>query len=70
MLPFWNSWDVTKTLPFTELAIRRAVSAARKAGISVGGVEVRPDGTIVVLSKDTAPAIVPKDDAKWKDLEV
>jgi hypothetical protein len=63
---------VTKTLPFTELAIRRAISAARKAGIVVGGFEVRPDGTIVIFDKNTK--LVPSQDederAKWHDLEV
>ena len=33
----------------TQAAIDRIVRAARKAGISVGGVEVSPDGVIRIL---------------------
>jgi hypothetical protein len=42
---------VTKPLPFTKAAIRRAIAAAAEAGAA--GVEVLPDGTIrVVLCND------------------
>jgi len=34
----------------TQAQIRRAVDAFRKSGLKVGGVEVRPDGTISILS--------------------
>jgi hypothetical protein len=39
---------MTTRLPFTELAIRRAISAARKEGLKVSGFTVAPDGTITV----------------------
>jgi hypothetical protein len=39
---------MTKPLPFTESAVRRAVSAARKAGLQVNAVSVAPDGTVTV----------------------
>lgn len=34
----------------TQAQIRRAVDAVKKSGLKVGGVEIRPDGTISVLS--------------------
>lgn len=34
--------------------IERAVKAAKDAGLDVGGVEVLPDGTVRVLTKDSA----------------
>jgi len=37
---------MTRALPFTQAAIRRAIQAARKAGLRVKA--IRPDGTIVV----------------------
>ncbi len=40
---------VTKSLPFTESAVRRAVSAARKAGMKVGAISIAPDGTVTVF---------------------
>ena len=61
---------MTKTLPFTEQAIRRAVSAARKAGVTVGSIEIRPDGTIVIFDKEHGPKLAPDDDDKWSDLKV
>ena len=33
--------------------IERAVKAAKDAGLEVGGVEVLPDGTVRVLTKDS-----------------
>lgn len=64
---------MTKSLPFTENAIARAIAGARKGGVKVGAVEIRPDGSIVVLDESLAPAIYPKQDSaaapsKW-DLE-
>lgn len=44
--------------------IERAITAAKDAGIKVGGFEVDPDGTVRVLSERAVPAA---DDAyaKW-----
>lgn len=42
---------MTKSLPFTKAAMKRAIAAAAEAGAA--GVEVLPDGTIcVVLRKN------------------
>lgn len=59
---------MTKPLPFTENAIQRAVSGARKAGIKVGAIKVDPDGAITVLDESLAPTAAPKQDrppSKW-----
>lgn len=37
---------MTKPIPFTQAQIRRAIAAAKKAGLQVVG--IRPDGTIIV----------------------
>lgn len=39
---------MTKALPITELAVRRAIRAARKEGVQVAGISVAPDGTVTV----------------------
>jgi hypothetical protein len=39
---------VTKAVPFTQAAVRRAIEGARAAGIEVGAVSVHADGTITV----------------------
>jgi hypothetical protein len=33
--------------------IERAIKAAKDAGLEVGGVDVKPDGTVTVLTKDS-----------------
>lgn len=67
---------MTKPLPFTEASIRRAVSAARKAGLRV--VAIQPDGTVVVEDGDDGatplpPAEdvgqIPPSSSKWEDAE-
>jgi len=60
---------MTKPLPFTEAAVRRALIAARKAGMKVGAISIAPDGTMTVFEGEPieAPA-VPIQDAtpsKW-----
>jgi biotin operon repressor len=37
---------VTKSIPFTQQAVRRAIAAARKEGLHV--LAIRPDGTVLV----------------------
>ena len=37
---------MTKQLPFTQQAVRRAIAAARKEGLHV--LMIRPDGSVVV----------------------
>jgi hypothetical protein len=41
---------MTKALPFTELAIRRAISAARKEGVPFA-ISLAPDGTITIFQQ-------------------
>jgi hypothetical protein len=63
---------MTAALPFTEKKILRAVRGALKAGIEIGGIAVRPDGTIMILSAVQIPP--PRVDrqesplASWDDL--
>ena len=62
---------MTKPLPFTEACVRRAVSAARKAGLQIGAVSIAPDGTVTVFQGAplAAPTPPPQDAApsKWAD---
>lgn len=60
---------MTKPLPFTENAVRRVVSAARKAGLRVNAVSVGPDGTVTAFEGIATPS-PPKHDidaAEWAD---
>jgi len=41
---------MTRTVPFTQASLRRAIEAARKAGLRVTG--IRPDGTIVLEDRN------------------
>jgi len=60
---------MTKPLPFTESAVRRAVSAARKAGMKVGAIRIEPDGAVTVFEGEPLdPPAAPVKDAspsKW-----
>jgi len=60
---------MTKALAFTESTIRRAVTAARKAGLVVGAISVAPDGTVTVFQGEPlAQSVPPSQDAapsKW-----
>jgi hypothetical protein len=60
---------MTNPLPFTEAAVRRAVNAARKAGMKVGAISIAPDGTVTVFEGEPVePPAVPIQDAvpsKW-----
>jgi hypothetical protein len=62
---------MTKLLPFTEAAVRRAVSAARKAGLQVGAISIAPDGTVTVYQcEPLAPPVAPTQNAppsKWAE---
>ena len=37
---------MTRAIPFTQASLKRALNAAREAGVSVK--EIRPDGTLVL----------------------
>jgi hypothetical protein len=66
---------MTRALPFTEASLRRAISAARKAGLHVTG--IRPDGTVLVASavdnSSTAPIEKldgdPTNNVRWDDVQ-
>jgi hypothetical protein len=64
---------MTKPLGFTQASVKRAVDGARKAGLRVGCVAVKPDGTIQV--HDTGESAPPPLDSsaaprsKWEDAE-
>jgi hypothetical protein len=44
---------VTRAIPFTKARLRRAIEAAREAGLRVTG--IRPDGTLIVDDNPQAP---------------
>ncbi len=46
---------MTKALPFTKAGLKRAIAAAREAGMRVTG--IRPDGTLMVIDDD--PTLAP-----------
>jgi hypothetical protein len=44
---------MTRTIPFTKACLRRAIQAAREAGLRVTG--IRPDGTLIVDDSPQVP---------------
>lgn len=64
---------MTDKLPFTQQSLRRAIEAARKAGLHV--LAIRPDGTVIVGehpvdSSKLAPLNAAEaEDAIWKDVK-
>lgn len=48
---------MSRALPITELAVRRAIRAARKEGLRVVG--IRCDGTLIVDSGDNPHPLIP-----------
>ena len=62
---------MTARLPFTELALRRAIAAARKAGLRVSGTTIAPDGTITVHYGEPgiAPIVSPAQHAMSSEYE-
>jgi hypothetical protein len=51
---------MTRAARFTQADLIRAIDAARKAGLLVGGAKIEPDGTIVVLA--APPGGIPAND--------
>jgi hypothetical protein len=43
-------WRMTRPARFTTADLTRAVNAMRKAGCAVTGAEIKPDGSITVLT--------------------
>jgi hypothetical protein len=66
---------MTARLPFTEARIERAVRGARAAGLEIGAIAVRPDGTIMIFSPvDNPVAAGPiegqdSEPSKWADVK-
>jgi hypothetical protein len=66
---------VTKQLPFTQQAVRRAIAAARKEGLHV--LMIRPDGSVVVGETPikisdvapTAPTATDDADSVWDNVK-
>jgi hypothetical protein len=66
---------MTKAVSFTRASVRRAIEAARKAGLRVTA--IRPDGTVVVNDGenplDSVAPLAPDGDtaalAKWGDVQ-
>ncbi len=44
---------MTRAVPFTQASVRRAIEAARRAGLRVTA--IRPDGTVVVIDQQDNP---------------
>jgi hypothetical protein len=63
---------MSRPLPFTEAAVRRAIVAARKAGLEVSAVSIAPDGTVTVFQQGIAspsPSGEKHAKSKWLDVE-
>ena len=62
---------MTASLPFTEAHVRRAIAAARKAGIEVTAVSIAPDGTVTVYQGVALvpPSVETPAQSKWLDVE-
>lgn len=60
-----------RPVPFTQAQVRRAVKAAEAAGMKVGSVTIRPDGSITVGGENPQVPVdaAPKElAASWDDL--
>jgi hypothetical protein len=61
---------MSRPLPFTEATVRRAIAAARKAGLEVSAVSVARDGTVTVLGiASSPPSGENRANSKWLDVE-
>jgi hypothetical protein len=63
---------MTKRVPFTEAAVRRAIAAARKAGLAVAAVRIEPNGAVTIFQTGIEPPSASADDpakSKWLDVE-
>ncbi len=57
---------MTRALPFTQAGLRRAIEAARKAGLRVR--RISPDGTLLVDDASESIAEIVSVE-EWKDVE-
>jgi hypothetical protein len=53
---------MTARLPITEAAMRRAINAARKAGLPIVATEITPNGTVRLIHEGVAPTAAPISD--------
>ena len=63
---------MTKPVPFTEAAVRRAIAAARKAGLAVAAVRIEPNGAVTIFQngiEPPSPSNENPDRSKWLDVE-
>jgi hypothetical protein len=61
---------MTKPLPFTELAICRAIAAVQKAGLPIKATSIGPDGTVTIYHEEVAAQPHSgENQSKWLDVE-
>lgn len=60
---------MTKALPITEMAVRRAIRAAQKEGLRVVGIRT-DDGTLIVDNGENPHPLVPTAPSKRSKWEV
>jgi hypothetical protein len=51
---------------FRQVDVTRAIKGAKAAGVEPGQVEIRPDGTIVVVPRVTHESVVNNDLLQWE----
>lgn len=63
---------MTKSLPFTESRVRRAIAAVRKEGLPISAISIHPDGTVTIHQGIAAPVVPTQNDApplsEWEDI--
>jgi hypothetical protein len=60
---------MTKRLPFTAATIRRAVNAARSAGLAIVATSIAPDGTVTIHHEGVAGVATAAQDQRPSDFE-
>jgi hypothetical protein len=63
---------MSRSVPFTEASVRRAIAAARKAGLEVVAVSIAPDGTVTIFQQGIASPPSSGENfarSKWLDVE-
>jgi hypothetical protein len=64
---------MTKPIPFTEAAVRRAIAATQKAGLAVAAVRIEPNGAVTIFQTGIEPPSPSDEDpakSKWLDVEI
>ena len=63
---------MTKPVPFTEAAVRRAIAAVQKAGLAVAAVRIEPNGAVTIFHNGIEPPLPSNENpahSKWLDVE-